>query len=576
MESSISTYLQKFSREKNFSNYVSRTNLTDSMDALVAGLVVIRPHDPLTWCINSLRTLADMPDYSITWDCLIPLEMRPKLKPGQRAIGYLDEIFRLDTQREIPDPKMFEKAYNHYYLALKTKAWKAWVEYRLYKIRKHELFQKRCHEARAYYSYRNKREIIKFWKTWTRHRISTCQEAENKLRHVYESYFQTSIMENWLEAAKESKTTRIYFEQLEKGEGSSLNAEELEHLGIDLYKDPISMLDRSVALKIFARLNLVDLATCSQVCRAWKVLTNAPSLWAKLDFYVCRHRFNRNDAAVSCLIGKNHPYLIHLNLQAQYNLNPNTLKTIGKCSNLQDLNLSECHGVTDTVILTIVSGCTGLLYLNLSSTSITDNCLRDVGKYCVSLRKLNISNCQKFTDRGLHSLAMGKGGKKLIYLDISKCPQITIQGYYSIAKGFPCLETFKLFLNYTVSDQAVIQSVQKLTNLTEIDLMKCVDLTDQSIKYLAECRTLTKISLERQHKIGDGALRALAKYCPNLNDIVIIDCARITDATLKALGHLDSLKNLNIADCSRISDAGMKNLTDGKSVDLGGFQGWAV
>ena len=163
---------------------------------------------------------------------------------------------------------------------------------------------------------------------------------------------------------------------------------------------------------------------------------------------------------------------------------------------------------------------------------------------------------------------MGKGSKKLIYLDMSRCPQITIQGYYSIAKGFPSLETFILAMNYTITDQAIIQAVQKLTNLQVMDLQKCIDLTDQSIKFLAECRTLRKISLDQTFKISDAAFKTLIKYCPDLTDVKIIDCARVSDNTMKHLAGLENLVNLSVADCSRLSDAGVRNLSEGSSIGV--------
>ena len=80
-----------------------------------------------------------------------------------------------------------------------------------------------------------------------------------------------------------------------------ISSETLQQFGIDLYRDPVSLLPRKVAIQIFSHLNIVDLTTCGLVCMAWKVLTAAPSLWSHLDFYRVRHRFAKNDKAV---IGK--------------------------------------------------------------------------------------------------------------------------------------------------------------------------------------------------------------------------------------------------------------------------------
>ena len=56
----------------------------------------------------------------------------------------------------------------------------------------------------------------------------------------------------------------MYFEKLEN-ESATLDAEALEYLGIELYRDPISVLPHKVATQIFSYLNLLDLGTCSMV-----------------------------------------------------------------------------------------------------------------------------------------------------------------------------------------------------------------------------------------------------------------------------------------------------------------------
>ena len=49
---------------------------------------------------------------------------------------------------------------------------------------------------------------------------------------------------------------------------------------------------------------------------------------------------------------------------------------IGDCRNLQDINMSECVGITDDVVRDIASGCASLLYVNVSYTEISDASLR--------------------------------------------------------------------------------------------------------------------------------------------------------------------------------------------------------
>ena len=262
------------------------------------------------------------------------------------------------------------------------------------------------------------------------------------------------------------------------------------------------------------------------------------------------------------LLRKCRTYLIHLNLRSQYNLEPATLKVIGDCKNLQDLNLSECNGLTDTVMKRLTEGTgDGLLYLNLSSTSISDMGLKEIGQNCPGLRYLSLSHCSRFTDRGIHALAMGKVARKLQHLNVSSCPQISLQGYHSIAKGFQKLEHLILTRNYTLTDPAIIIITQKLLELKTLQLEHCSNISDQSLKYLSECRHLETLYFEENHRITDAAVKVFSKFCSNVSKIHFIDCIRLTDITLKAISSLP-ITHLNIADCNRLSDSGIRFITE--------------
>ena len=507
--------LNRLVREKNLANYVARHNLSDAMEALIAGLIILRPADPCAWCVDSLARLEDMPGYSVSWDCLIPPEKRPSKnicdRLGELGGGYLDEIFRLGTIRHIPPPELFEKAYNHYYLKIKKKMWRVWYEFKQKQIKDRDKLMEQYETARIYHKNRQMRLILNKWIDFTKVRLVAADEAQKKLTNVWNSYYQHTVVSHWQTTVADAVLTRKYFEKLESDSGT-LDVKELEYLGIDLYKDPISLLNHETSVKIFSHLNMRDLTTCSMVCRSWKLITSAPSLWSRLDFYRVRHRFSRYQSSIGPLIVKWRAYLIHLNLRCQFNVEPSTLKLIGGCKNLQDLNLSECNGVTDQVIKVIVEGCTGMLYLNISHTSVTDLGMKDVGRNCASLQNLSVRNCSRVSERGIHSLAIGKAGRKLTYFDMSYCSQVNLPGYHSIAKGMINLHTLVLNGNFPLNDGPVIVLVQKLTKLHTLKLKNCPNLKDTGMKYLAECKTLKTLELEENHHLSDQSIKVIAKY----------------------------------------------------------------
>ena len=292
--------IKKLERERLIQTYVNKHSLTDALEAMLAGLVILRPEDPCAWCVQALSTLEDMPPYSITWECLIPLDKRVR-KPNIYVSGLMDEIFRLGTMTEIPTQEMFERAYNHLYQKMMKKSFNAILAHKNYKIQKRKNLNEAFDKARTYYKHRYLSKMIESWQDYTKKRLDAHREAEKIIKKVWTEYYEHAIITNWQSTVIEIKTTRKYFEQLESGEGSALDAETLQQFGIDLYRDPVSLLPRKVAIQIFSHLNIVDLTTCGLVCMAWKVLTAAPSLWSHLDFYRVRHRFAKNDKAV---IGK--------------------------------------------------------------------------------------------------------------------------------------------------------------------------------------------------------------------------------------------------------------------------------
>ena len=52
-------------------------------------------------------------------------------------------------------------------------------------------------------------------------------------------------------------------------------------------------------------------------------------------------------------------------------------------------------------------------------------------------------------------------------------------------------------------------------------------------------------------KITDIALKMISRGCPDLSHICFIDCAKLTDQSLKALGSCKGVRVLNVADCVR-------------------------
>lgn len=324
------------------------------------------------------------------------------------------------------------------------------------------------------------------------------------------------IFRAWRAVAVDARKTREYFDRLERGElDEEFGGEGDGELTSDSFRDELSLLPRRAAIQVFSNLNLIDLTKCTMVCRAWKIITGAPSLWSHLNF--TKIKYKANDKAIIQSLQKSRPYLVHLNLRQCFNVHWPAFKSISECKNLQDLNLSECKGVNDEVIRVIAEGCPVLLYLNLSHTEITDGALRTLSRCCPNMQYLSLAYCLKFSDRGLHYLSAAKGCKKLTYLDLSGCTQITPQGFKHISQG--CVGLQSLFLNdlLGLTDHCVMSFADKCMNIKALSLLGSPSLSDAAFKSLAAGKKLQKFRVDCNLKISDNTFKTFGKLCPHLS-----------------------------------------------------------
>ncbi|XP_078488406.1 F-box and leucine-rich repeat protein 13-like [Ciona intestinalis] len=539
--------------------YIRVHQLPDVYECLLTGLIVLCPEDPLKWIVQSIKKIQVQGLYNVSWDMFVPPDARPNVR--QMTESYLDEIF-LFGEGTVPSTEMYASAYNHYNTKMMSMCFKAWMKYYLDRKHRKGRMLRKLQEARRYYRHRIMRIHLNrwtLWKSFVKDRqergfaivVSICNESSCRL-----------IFRAWRAVAVDARKTREYFERLERGELDE-DCDTEDGLPTDTFRDDISLLPRKCAIQIFSFLDLMDLGRCARVCRAWKVITGAPTLWSHLNF--SKVRSNVTDKMVIQCLQKCRPYLVHLNLQQCYSVHWPTFKAISECRNVQDLNFSECKGVNDEVMRTIAEGCPTLLYLNISHTDITDGTLRTLSRCCLNMQYLSLAYCSKYTDRGLHYLASGKGCRKLSYIDFSGCLQITAQGFRHVAHGCISLQSIVLNDMPSLTDSCIISLVEKCTNLRSVSLIGSPNLTDMAFKALAQAKKLQKLRIESNQNITDNTFKTLGKMCPYIGHFYVVDCQRLTDMMLKALSPLRNIIVLNLADCVRISDSGVRQMVEGPS-----------
>lgn len=542
--------------------YLLGHRLPDVFEAIVSALAINCPDDPQAFILDKLKLITTYQEVldDLRWDSFIDERLRPKHRVVKASV--LDFLWSYEDENSQPTPEMYQTAYNWYNGRLKTSCFSAWMRYHKHIKRKKALLAKKMESARLWHRQRLQKIHLHLWIEWVTERKERSNAISSRIRRVLAISLLRVVFDAWHSVAVDARKTKEYFERIERGEIIDPGFEGFFHVRAD-GRDEISSLPRNVALRIFSYVSVGDLGRCARVCRNWKVLIQANTLWSKVDFSKVKHSATNKVAA--SLIHKCRPFLGHLNLRGCYNLTCDSLKLTAQCRNLQDLNLSECSGVTDEVVKNIAMGCSALLYLNLANTPISDASLRYLGRYCTNLLYLSLAYCTKFTNKGLSYMANGKGCHKIVHLDLSGCEQITQEGYKFISMGCSCLTTVILNELPGLRDDCIQALTSECRTLRNVSILNSPFLSDASFKCLASCRRLHKIRVEGNNRLTDASVKVLAKSCPMLDHVYLVDCPRITDLALKALAAFKHLNVVNVADCVRIQDAGVRQIVEGPS-----------
>ena len=158
------------------------------------------------------------------------------------------------------------------------------------------------------------------------------------------------------------------------------------------------------------------------------------------------------------------------------------------CPNLVVLILAGCYEVGDPGIASVASKCKGIVILDLEDSGVGDAGLRSLADGCPHLTRLTLSGCRVGTE--------------------SLCPLVTVT-------------TLKL-CGATVDDRWMKNLP---TPLTDLDLMDCVNITDQGLVDLAaRCPHLVRLCLAGCERVTDKGLASLAVGCPALIYVDLRNC----------------------------------------------------
>nr|AAI45293.1 F-box and leucine-rich repeat protein 13 [Mus musculus] len=470
---------------------------------------------------------------NLLWDTCI----HPSLKSRVRRLSetYLDELFGLDDQ--LVTPELMIKACTFYTGHLVKTHFSGWKKVAIPRANQEEIMAEKMDKAIAHDNFRCQKYIFNRWFAYTvmsRERLIT---TLLRLRHLFYMQRQRIILAKWKERARHKSKTREddliskHELQLKKWKfklGKPISLEgSLSDIAVENRRIAfdISVLPEQAILQIFLYLTFKDMMACSRVNRSWMAMIQRGSLWNSIDFSTVK---NIADKCVVTTLQKWRLNVLRLNFRG-CDFRTKTLKAVSHCKNLQELNVSDCQSFTDESMRHISEGCPGVLYLNLSNTTITNRTMRLLPRYFHNLQNLSLAYCRKFTDKGLQYLNLGNGCHKLIYLDLSGCTQVL---------------------------------VEKCPRISSVVLIGSPHISDSAFKALSSC-DLKKIRFEGNKRISDACFKSIDRNYPGINHIYMVDCKGLTDSSLKSLSLLKQLTVLNLTNCIRIGDIGLKHFFDG-------------
>ncbi|CAA3021250.1 Hypothetical predicted protein [Olea europaea subsp. europaea] len=176
-------------------------------------------------------------------------------------------------------------------------------------------------------------------------------------------------------------------------------------------------------------------------------------------------------------------------------------------------SVSEENGIrkccfSDSVLAAVGDGFTKLEILRLMwfpdgihGCRVEDEALAVIGKYCSRLEDINLWDCLGFTETGLVQLAVGCG-RTLKSLDVASYESLPDVALEAVGFQCPSLETLSLFSRF-IRNKGLI-SVAIGCHLLKSLKVHCENVTDEALQAVGSfCLLLESLSLYQCYKLTE-------------------------------------------------------------------------
>jgi len=225
-------------------------------------------------------------------------------------------------------------------------------------------------------------------------------------------------------------------------------------------------------------------------------------------------------------------------------------------SHIEELDLGLCGYTSDAAMCAALAKCSRALHISLADSNAGDHTLAVLGRDCEALQSVDAMGCIAITNEGIKELATGS--PQLTSINLSDCHLVSDSGLAYLGECCPELLTISLRHCGQISDDGLGWLAEDCPKLEVLNLMGCADISDVGCLALARhCPALQSVNLSGCN-ISDAAVVQLADQCRDLMAVDVSRCSQITDVSLRALGKNSTLlESLFLQSCSQVTDQGL-------------------
>lgn len=237
---------------------------------------------------------------------------------------------------------------------------------------------------------------------------------------------------------------------------------------------------------------------------------------------------------------------------------PSMLEKLRGLTRLQSFSMA---GVCDLSvdIVKVFASWPSLTYLDISDNKVDVQVFRSLAQNLKRLKTLKVCRCKGLNDFCMQEIANNISRFRFLRsLDFTECADFTDEGVLVVLAAGPNILTSLNFHHCKCITSLSIAGLRKRMSVLEKLDVSQITLTQSAFEWIGEgCRMLRVLDCTRCGDLDDVSLPIIGARCPNLEELNVSKCAKITD--LGFCGFFNSfqgenLRKLNMNDCIKCTD----------------------